>query len=558
MKTPNSILSILMIVSIILSCNSCDAQSSHSPPQNDFLQCLSLHLPNKTGISSVVYTPNDASYLSILLSSVRSLRFRSASTPRPQVIVTPFEESQIQTTILCARENGMQIRIRSGGHDYEGLSYTSQVPFVVLDLFNFSEVAIDVDQKTAWVGAGAIIGQLYYRISQTSKTLAFPAGACPTVGVGGLFSGGGYGPMLRKFGLAADNIIDARIIDVNGRILDRKSMGEDLFWAIRGGGGSSFGVITAWKLKLVTVPETLTIFSVGRTIEQNATQLVHKWQYIAPNLDEDILLSISIGPVNSSGAAGGKTIQANFNSVYLGGVDKLLPLLEQSFPELGVRREDCTEVSWIQSALFFGGYSIQVSPEVVTSRNPEIRSTLPITRYYFKAKLDYVQEPISIKGFEGMWKLLLEREANMGELLVVPYGGKMKEISETALPFPHRAGNLYKIQQLAYWEESGAVASERSISWSRKLHDYMTPYVSISPRASYMNYRDLDLGVNNYNGGDGKTSTSYAQASVWGLKYFKNNFKRLVQIKTKVDPTNFFRNEQSIPSLYSKSSSKNN
>ncbi|EYU41172.1 hypothetical protein MIMGU_mgv1a024529mg [Erythranthe guttata] len=527
------------------------------PPQNDFLQCLSLHLPNNTGISSVVYTPNDASYLSILLSSVRSLRFRSASTPRPQVIVTPFEEYQIQTTILCARENGMQIRIRSGGHDYEGLSYTSQVPFVVLDLFNFSEVAIDVDQKTAWVGAGAIIGQLYYRISQTSKTLAFPAGACPTVGVGGLFSGGGYGPMLRKFGLAADNIIDARIIDVNGRILDRKSMGEDLFWAIRGGGGSSFGVITAWKLKLVTVPETLTIFSVGRTLEQNATQLVHKWQYIAPNLDEDILLSISIGPVNSSGASGGKTIQANFNSVYLGGVDKLLPLLEQSFPELGVRREDCTEVSWMQSALFFGGYSIQVSPEVVTSRNPEIRSTLPITRYYFKAKLDYVQEPISIKGFEGMWKLLLEREANMGELLVVPYGGKMKEISETALPFPHRAGNLYKIQQLAYWEESGAVASERSISWSRKLHDYMTPYVSKSPRASYMNYRDLDFGVNNYNG-DGKTSRSYAQASVWGLKYFKNNFKRLVRIKTKVDPTNFFRNEQSIPSLYSKSSSKNN
>ncbi|KAL8031796.1 hypothetical protein ABFX02_13G051600 [Erythranthe guttata] len=512
MNTPNSFLSILMIVSIILSCNSC-----HSPPQNDFLQCLSLHLPNNTGISSVVFTPNDASYLSVLLSSVRSLRFRSASTPRPQVIVTPFEESQIQTTILCARENGMQIRIRSGGHDYEGLSYTSQVPFVVLDLFNFSEVAID----------------LYYRISQTSKTLAFPAGACPTVGVGGLFSGGGYGPMLRKFGLAADNIIDARIIDVNGRILDRKSMGEDLFWAIRGGGGSSFGVITAWKLKLVTVPETLTIFSIGRTLEQNASQLVHKWQYIAPNLDEDILLSISIGPVNSSGVAGGKTIQANFNSVYLGGVDKLLPLLEQSFPELGVRREDCTEVSWIQSALFFGGYSIQVSPEVVTSRNPEIRSTLPITRYYFKAKLDYVQEPISIKGFEGMWKLLLEREANMGELLVVPYGGKMKEISESALPFPHRAGNLYKIQQLAYWEESGAVASERSISWSRKLHDYMTPYVSKSPRASYMNYRDLDLGVNNYNGGDGKTTTSYAQASVWGLNFYLSTRNQGARTKTK-------------------------
>ncbi|KAJ7015315.1 cannabidiolic acid synthase-like [Populus alba x Populus x berolinensis] len=74
---------------------------------------------------------------------------------------------------------------------------------------------------------------------------------------------------------------------------------------------------------------------------------------------------------------------------------------------------------------------------------------------------------------------------------------------------------------------------------------YMTPYVTKNPRQAYINYRDLDLGMNNLG------NTSYKQARIWGTKYFKNNFDRLVHVKTKVDPDNFFRNEQSIPPLSS-------
>ncbi|WMV15542.1 hypothetical protein MTR67_008927 [Solanum verrucosum] len=111
---------------------------------------------------------------------------------------------------------------------------TKETPFFIIDLRNLRSISIDTKKKTAWIQAGATIGELYYRIAEKSKKLAFPAGVCPTVGVGGHFSGGGYGMLARKFGTTADNIIDAKLIDANGQIKDRESMGEDHFWAIRG------------------------------------------------------------------------------------------------------------------------------------------------------------------------------------------------------------------------------------------------------------------------------------------------------------------------------------
>mgnify|MGYP003702657561 CR=1 FL=1 len=115
-------------------------------------------------------------------------------------------------------------------------------------MFDFRSINIDVATETAWVQSGASLGELYLNISQKSKTHAFPGGVCPSVGVGGHFIGAGYGNLMRKYGLSVDNIIDAQLVNVNGKILNRKSMGEDHFWAIRGG-GASFGGILSWKIK---------------------------------------------------------------------------------------------------------------------------------------------------------------------------------------------------------------------------------------------------------------------------------------------------------------------
>ncbi|GMN55637.1 hypothetical protein TIFTF001_024764 [Ficus carica] len=169
--------------------------------------------------------------------------------------------------VYCAKKHGEQIRTRSGGHDYEGLSYVSyfNVPkFVVIDLRNLSSVSVDVESKSAWVEAGATLGELYYAI-------------------------GGYGYLKRKYGLAADNILDVKIVNAKGRILDRKSMGEDLFWAIRGGGPASFGIVVEWKVRLGSVPTTVAVFDVRRNREDDTTKkLVHRWQHCADKVDEDL------------------------------------------------------------------------------------------------------------------------------------------------------------------------------------------------------------------------------------------------------------------------------
>ncbi|KAL0373005.1 UNVERIFIED_CONTAM: Berberine bridge enzyme-like 24 [Sesamum calycinum] len=104
---------------------------------------------------------------------------------------------------------------------------------------------------------------------------------------------------------------------------------------------------------------------------------------------------------------------------------------------------------------------------------------------------------------------------------------------------------------MVYWEKEEVQNSNRYISWIRKLYSYMAHHVSKFPRAAYVNYRDLDIGVNNNEG-----KISYARASIWGIKYFKNNFDRLVRVKSAVDPKNFFRDEQSIPPKWTEKGDK--
>lgn len=435
----------------------------------DFVECLKSYTRNSTSISQLIYTPDNSSYTSVLQFSICNLRHASLpDSQKPLVIVTPVDESQIQAVIFCSRRHDLQIRTRSGGHDFEGLSYrtTTNTSFVLLDMINFRSISVDLPTTTAWVQSGATVGELYYAISQKSTTHGFPAGLWGNVGVGGLISGGGYSMLARKYGLAADNVIDARVVDVNGRILDRTSMGEDLFWAIRGGGGSSFGVVLSWKIKLVELPPIVTIFAVDKTLEQNATALIHKWQSVAPYVDKDLNIKIQLNCIlsNISTREDKKTIRVTFRSLFLGKIDRLLPLMQLSFPELGIIKENCSEVSWIQSALFFTELPIGASPSVLTNR-----TLLP--KFASKAKSSYVRQPIPEEGLHGIWEQLFLRDPETTLVMLTPYGGRMSEISESQTPFPHRAGNLYMIY-IGIFSDGD---TQQELNWVRNLYVYLDP-----------------------------------------------------------------------------------
>ncbi|XP_022146698.1 berberine bridge enzyme-like 21 isoform X1 [Momordica charantia] len=510
------------------------ASASSSSIYDTFLQCLESNSNPSDQVYRIAFAIDNASYTSVLTAYIRNARFNTSSAPKPLIILTPFTQSHVRSAVLCSNEIGIQLKIRSGGHDYDGLSYVSDVPFIVLDMSNLRAVTVDAADQSAWVEAGATLGEVYYRIWEKSKVLGFPAGVCPTVGVGGYISGGGYGNMLRKYGLSVDHVIDARIVDVKGRILDAESMGEDLFWAIRGGGGASFVVILAYRIRLVPVPETVTVFHVERTLEQNAADVVVRWQEVAPSIDENLFMRLLLQPVSSEVTEGARTIRATVKALFLGKSEDLVSLLGREFPELGLEKENCTEMSWIDSVVWWANFEVGTSPEVLLDR--KIGSA-----NFLKRKSDYVQTPISRDGLAWVYKKMME--IGKTGLVFNPYGGKMSKIPSSATPFPHRAGNLFKIQYSVNWEEAGAEAEQQFMKQIRRLYSFMTPFVSKNPRKAFLNYRDLDIGSNN-NG-----ENRLEEGKVYGVKYFGENFERLVKVKTAVDPQNFFWNEQSIPTL---------
>ena len=196
-------------------------------------------------IRGQVITPDDAGY-----DQARTVFYGSVNK-RPNAIVRVEGVTDVQHVIAAARERGLELAIRSGGHSIAGHSTTDGG--IVLDLRSMNQIEIDTADRTAWVGTGATALQVTEAATKHGLVLGF--GDAGSVGVGGITLGGGIGFLVRKWGLTIDSLLAAEIVTAQGEHLRVDAANHpDMFWAIRGGGGN-FGVVTRLKFQLHEMPQ---------------------------------------------------------------------------------------------------------------------------------------------------------------------------------------------------------------------------------------------------------------------------------------------------------------
>src|SRR5690606_16384350 len=182
----------------------------------------------RAGLIGHIITPEDTDYeparIGLAYKAVR----------RPALIVRPVDAYDVSRVVLFARETGLELAVRGGGHSMAG--YGTSDGGIVLDLSSMKGLKINAEERYAWAEGGLTAGE--YTAKTADYGLATGFGDTASVGLGGLTTGGGIGYLVRKYGMTIDSLLAARVVTADGQIRYTDAETEpDLFWAIRGGGG---------------------------------------------------------------------------------------------------------------------------------------------------------------------------------------------------------------------------------------------------------------------------------------------------------------------------------
>jgi FAD/FMN-containing dehydrogenase len=424
----------------------------------------------------------------------RSFNKRTQIAPRLRVVVA--SAAAVSSTMRWAADNGLSFAVRSGGHSYEGFSQSADL---VIDVRGMTAVKLSAGRKSVSVGSGSSLGSVYQALWPSH--LAIAAGSCFSVGVAGHSLGGGFGLLGRPFGLACDSILSMEVVDASGIIINvSEQENSDLFWALRGGGNGSFGIVTNFNFRTSSVGMVARFgITWSRPIAQ-AAKIVQAWQQWLTDLPSSIT-----GTLHLTKDQGGRI------KVHMAG----LSVQSESFVTAELRR--LQRVTGAADQVRTKTETFKTSATVFNGGEPSDDSV------WMKAKSDYVTDAMTD---QGILTLLGGLQKAPGEIAVLcdTYGGAINKVSSDATAFAHRGNTRYSIQYFMQWDNPNA--SDTNIAMMRTLYDAMRPFVS---GGSYANYCDLDLG-------DG-----YAGA------YWGDNLPRLMKIKAQLDPKNTFKHAQSVP-----------
>ena len=204
---------------------------------------------------------------------------------RPARVASCASAADVARAIAAARDAGLPLAVRSGGHDFAGRSSTEGVLIDVSPL-----ASVEVGEGRARIGAGALLGDVYDALDAHGVTL--PAGCGVTVGIAGLTLGGGLGILGRLHGVLSDSLLAAEVVLADGRVVEAD---PDLLWALRGAGGARFGVVTALEFKTVEAP-AMTAFE---TFWDDPVATIAAWQEWGPDAPDALAASLLIttGPL---------------------------------------------------------------------------------------------------------------------------------------------------------------------------------------------------------------------------------------------------------------------
>jgi FAD/FMN-containing dehydrogenase len=237
--------------------------------------------------------------------SARVLRNPRYDDADPQGILRVADVGDVVAALGFARRTKTPVAFRSGGHSYTGWSAggaagTNVPRSLVISTADLDSIALSSDRASVTIGPGAHLLDVYEHLAASGRAIG--AGSCATVGIGGLTLGGGLGVLVRSFGLTCDQLTGATLVTADGRVHEVSQQAEpDLFWACRGGGGGTLGVVTSLTFRTQPAPDVL-MFQVTFPWSA-AAKVVAAWQRWAPKADPKLWSSLKLlgGSLHPSG-----------------------------------------------------------------------------------------------------------------------------------------------------------------------------------------------------------------------------------------------------------------
>ena len=454
--------------------------------------------------------PGDAAY-----DGVRLAYSPLFDGQRPAAIARCARASDVQACLELARGCGLPIAARSGGHSYGGYSTPDQG--LVIDLGRMSEIVVGRD-GTAVIGAGARLIDVYATLASAGRCL--PSGTCPSVGISGITLGGGIGVLTRLHGLTCDRLLAAHVVlaDGSSRTADA-GHAPDLHWALRGGGGGNFGIVTSFTFDTRPAPAELTAFSLAFPAGAVA-DVLGAWQEWQPRMPNELWSNCVV----FSGAPPGSAV----NGCFAGAPSALAPLLDDLAERAGVQPTGrvSTSMSYFDAMMFFAGCeALTVAQCHLREPGAEGDSGAAdggagagtLERSLLVASSRMLAAPM--RDPSRVADLLSEHTGIF--LLFDGLGGAVAELRPDETAFPHREA-LASVQ-VAH----GLTVPEDAPSARQEVASVQMALAGIVGSGAYVNYIDPNM-------------------SDWASACYGTNLPRLRQVAERYDPDGVFSFAQNV------------